>query len=229
MTINRYLAGVEEFELKLFRQLNALKSFTVKEARTATNNTRYLSLCAVALLSSMSAVMRFIIQAIKAFILSVLPSIPRADSNEGLCKSRAFPDPRIGIAGPTAGMEVIISKDKDSTDEKHYPVKEGETCIATPSASTILPDGRVHLIHIPSSELSPPVAIVIKTTAGQIKQSRLIFQSSKKVGVKVFRRFGMDEIPIKATENINPSTDRVLIGDVSVRFGTNLRRACSAH
>ena len=226
MTINRYLAGVEEFELRLFRQLHALKSLTAKQAQTA-SNTRHLSLYVVALLSSVSTLIRFIIQAMKAFILSIIPAIPspRANSDDRLRRTQS--DSRTSQFRHTAGMEVIISKTKDGSDDKHYPVGDGETCIATLSARPILPDGNPHLIHITSSEASPPVAIVIRTCGGQIKQSKLILSSTKKTGVTVFRRFGTDEIPIKTTENINPSTDRVLIGDISVRFGTNLRRTVS--
>lgn len=227
MTTNRYLAGVEDFELKLFQHLYLLKNNTTKEARTA-KKTRYLSLCAVALLSSLFALLRLMIQAMKSFSLSFIHNLDQSAPDVRTTP----PKPHIDSGGISfqrcAGMEIIISSNSDSTATKVHQVEEGEICIATPSAQPVLPEGGAHLIRIPSSESTPPVAIVIRACAGQIKQSRLIFQSNKRMGVKVFRQFGMDEIPIKATENINPSTDRVLIGDVSVRFGTNLRRASCA-
>jgi hypothetical protein len=219
MSIERYLAGIERFELQLFQMLNSLKVSTLKESRTA-YNTRYISLCAVGILSSLSVLFRLIIQALKSFILSRVSEKVEAQSNTNTASPISSQRKgEVTIPEPFGGMEIIIQKE---IDVLKFRLKEDlETFVATASASSYFTskDG-VEVITLPSSERLPPVAVAVRTTGGKVKQSKLIFQSSRNLGVKVFRKFGMDEIPVKPTENINLNTDRVMIGDISIRFNT---------
>ena len=228
MSLERYLAGIERVELNLFRQLNALKVLTHKESQTA-RNTRYLGLCTVTLLSSLSAVLRILIQAIKSIFLSLFSvySETGRDTRPMNPPLRRLSDDN--PPGPLVGIDILIETGKES-QIIHKLRPDGETFVATSSASPfIATKGGIDFIVLPSSDHLPPVTVLVRTTGGRVYQSKLIFQSSRKTGLKVFRKFGMDEMPTKPTENINLNTDRVVIGEISVRFQpTILHRASSA-
>jgi hypothetical protein len=123
-------------------------------------------------------------------------------------------------------IEAIVELKNDSCSKITYALKEGEILIATTSYTLPLPVG-VEFIKLPESEFVTPVVIQIKTSKGRVERSKLIFQSARKIGLKLFRRFGTDEVPVKLNETFNLSTDRIVIGDISVRFSTCLRHASS--
>lgn len=122
----------------------------------------------------------------------------------------------------------MISSLTGSDQMYRHQLFHGEYMIATASAGLVTTEG-FELITIPDSLNLAPVTIRIKLLSGQVGLSKLIFQSSNKHSIRVYRRFGTDEIPVKPSENINVSTDRITIGDtVSVRFSQELVRARSA-
>ncbi len=227
MSIYRYLAGVEDIEGRLFRKLHWLSILCVKESYTA-NKSRYLSLCAVVLISWVCSLARILIQGIKTGLLSFIPLSVRDLTSSGLndhISTGNFVDASQLSRPARVVTQIIISTGDQSLIA--FDLSEGETYIATASARSTLPECTKKLILIPTTGVEPPVAILIRVRDGQINQSKLIFRTTKMVGLKLFRKFGMDEIPIKPMENINPSTDRIIVGDVAVRFGTNLRDATS--
>ena len=123
-------------------------------------------------------------------------------------------------------IEAIIELRNDASTKSSYALKDGETLIST--ASYTLPHAAgVELIELPESKFVTPLVIQIRTNKGQVERSKLIFQSAKKIGLKLYRRFGTDEVPVKLNESFNLSTDRIVIGDISVRFSTCLRHASS--
>lgn len=101
-----------------------------------------------------------------------------------------------------------------------YLLREGETFISSESAR-LSPINSCHSYIIPHTQSIPPVTIRIRINAGKILSSKLIYSSagSKGGNLRISRRFGLDELPIRLNENINIATDRIYIGDeISINF-----------
>lgn len=101
-----------------------------------------------------------------------------------------------------------------------YLLKEGETFISSESAQL----SRINTCHsyiIPQTQSCPPVSIRIRINSGKVVSSKLIYPTagSKGGNLRMSRRFGLDELPIRLTEYINIATDRIYLGDeISINF-----------
>jgi hypothetical protein len=223
MTLEGCLTTVENFELALYKQLSLLNLHTRKEAQTA-RNLRYLCLYVVGILSVISSMVRAFIQSSKwRLLLGIRPSKSGTitdSSGEGTRGAR-----EIDMHTQSPSLEAVIESVKEDSGPISFLIQEGETHICTLSGG---PTQGAKSIFIPQTQASPPLSIRIRMAGGQVNESKLIFHTSRKNGVKLLRRFGTDEIPVRINENFNLSTDRILVGDdVSVRFSTNLRRVSS--
>lgn len=115
-------------------------------------------------------------------------------------------------------LEAHVSIQGSDGSVQVYHLREGETFISTESAKlTTIECSQAY--NIPHTLLCTPFTIRVRINAGRVVSSKLIFSSRSKNGLRVSRRFGMDEVPIRLTENINISTDRIYVGeDFTINF-----------
>ena len=115
-------------------------------------------------------------------------------------------------------LEARVQTKDDLEKVAIYELKEGDTYISTESAILTCSDSSHHF-KIPETLLSTPVKIRIQVKSGQVVSSKLLFSSKNRRGLRLMRRYGVDEVPVGLRENINTSTDSIHIdGNIVIKF-----------
>jgi hypothetical protein len=115
-------------------------------------------------------------------------------------------------------LEARVQTKDDLKKVEIYELEEGDTYISTESVIFTVSDSSQHF-KIPKTVLSTPVTIRIQVKSGQVESSKLLFSSKSRRGLRLTRRFGVDEVPVGLRENINTSTDSIHIdGNIVIKF-----------
>lgn len=225
MLADKYLAGIEQLEFALIKRVSSLKAFETHAARSSSRRKQYLMMYIIGILTSLSSALQAILEVLKAIILSSHGQYSRrmhtpATSTSATPVKLRSSDVSIG----KIGVEISFSSGS-AQNVRHDLCKGIEVFITTESSQMISSDNTQFLV-IPNSADLPPVTIWIKPGA---KSAKLIYQTVHRNRIRITRRFGLDEVPIKLGENLNVSTDKVIISnEVSVTFVQVLVRAQSA-
>ena len=217
--MNKYLVGIEQLGYALLRQTQCLESLKLKDI-SCSNKIQYLTMYIVGILSYLSALVQALVAAMRKQVELHLCTFcyPK---NGGGCTAP------VRVAGISSPIEARITQVSDPTSVRRYILSPGETFITTSSAGFSGTEG-CRMVTIADSSTFPAVSIRVRASSSE-KLGKLIYQSKDRSRIKLFRRFGLDEVPVKLSENINVSTDRIVIGNtVSVSFVQELLRARSA-
>lgn len=222
MLADKYLAGIEQLEFALIKRVSLLKAFETDAARSSSRRKQYLFMYIIGILTSLSFALQAILEILKAILLSshgrnsMRMRTPATSTFATQVKLRSS-DVSIGKTS------VVISCSSGCAQNVRHDLCEGiEVFISTESSRMISSDNTQFFV-IPNSADLPPVTIWIKPGA---KSAKVIYQTVHRNRIRIIRRFGLDEVPIKLGENLNVSTDKVIISnEVSVTFVKELVRA----
>jgi hypothetical protein len=221
--LNKYLAGIEQIEGALIRKTRLLQASKARNHMESPRKNKYLMMYITGILTCLSSILLMFLEVVESVLLrksdNFIRKVFRSPRTPDATYSNRSLNSLLGL------VEVRIANSRKPGSVARYQLGRGETVVLTQSTKLAVCDD-IQVVTIPDSSEVVPVSIRIRPSE---KTAKLIYQSSHRRHVRIFRRFGLDEVPVRLSENLNLSTDRIVIQDsISVFFTQDLVRAQSA-